>query len=63
MLFTHPEFDGHEEVQFISDRPSGLRAIIAIHSTRLGPAGGGIRFHPYPSDEEALTDAEAVARN
>ncbi len=46
----------HEQVVFCRDEPSGLRAIIAIHSTALGPALGGTRFHPYPSEEEALAD-------
>ena len=46
----------HEQVVFCQDKPSGLRAIIAIHSTALGPALGGTRFHPYPSEEDALAD-------
>jgi valine dehydrogenase (NAD+) len=46
----------HEQVVFCRDEPSGLRAIIAIHSTALGPALGGTRFHPYPSEEAALAD-------
>jgi len=48
--------ESHEEVVFGVDRRSGLRAIIAIHSTALGPALGGTRFHSYPSEEAALTD-------
>ncbi|WP_026931529.1 Glu/Leu/Phe/Val dehydrogenase dimerization domain-containing protein [Glycomyces tenuis] len=47
---------GHEEVVFCHDPDSGLRAIIAIHSTALGPALGGTRFYPYASEEAALTD-------
>ncbi|MEU6858295.1 Glu/Leu/Phe/Val dehydrogenase dimerization domain-containing protein [Glycomyces sp. NPDC046736] len=47
---------GHEQVVFCHDPDSGLRAIIAIHSTALGPALGGTRFYPYASEEEALTD-------
>ena len=47
---------GHEEVVFGSDTSSGLRAIIAIHSTALGPALGGTRFFPYESEEDALQD-------
>ena len=47
---------GHEEVVFGSDISSGLKTIIAIHSTALGPALGGTRFFPYRSEEEALTD-------
>ena len=48
---------GHEQVVFASDPVSGLRAIIAIHSTALGPALGGTRFFPYESEEDALVDA------
>lgn len=47
---------GHEEVVFGSDPESGLQAIIAIHSTALGPALGGTRFYPYTSEAEALED-------
>jgi valine dehydrogenase (NAD+) len=49
-------FTGHEQVVFGSDEATGLRCIIAIHSTRLGPAIGGTRFRPYDSDADALTD-------
>ncbi|GAA5127840.1 Glu/Leu/Phe/Val dehydrogenase dimerization domain-containing protein [Haloechinothrix salitolerans] len=47
---------GHEEVIFCHDDPSGLRAIIAIHSTALGPALGGVRMRPYTTEAEALND-------
>jgi glutamate dehydrogenase/leucine dehydrogenase len=47
---------GHEEVVFGSDPESGLKTIIAIHSTALGPALGGTRFYPYGSEDEALED-------
>ena len=47
---------GHEQVVFCRDEVTGLRAIIAIHDTRLGPALGGTRFHPYASEADALTD-------
>lgn len=47
---------GHEQVVFCQDGPSGLRAIIAIHSTALGPGLGGTRFYPYATEEEALED-------
>jgi glutamate dehydrogenase/leucine dehydrogenase len=53
---------GHEEVLFGSDPVSGLRAIIAIHSTALGPALGGTRFYPYASEEDALADALRLSR-
>jgi valine dehydrogenase (NAD+) len=47
---------GHEQVVFCSDDATGLRAIIAIHSTALGPALGGTRFYPYASEDAALDD-------
>jgi leucine dehydrogenase len=47
---------GHEQVVFAADAPSGLRAIIAVHSTALGPSLGGIRFWRYPSERDALVD-------
>jgi leucine dehydrogenase len=46
----------HEQVVYFSDAASGLRAIVAIHSTELGPALGGTRFYPYPSEDAALRD-------
>lgn len=61
-VFAHPDFDGHEQLVHCHDRASGLRAIIAVHSTRLGPALGGIRMYPYASEAEALTDALRLAR-
>jgi len=47
---------GHEQVVFCQDAQSGLRAIIAIYSTALGPALGGTRFYPYPDEHSALAD-------
>jgi valine dehydrogenase (NAD+) len=47
---------GHEQVVFCHDEPTGLRAIIAIYSTALGPALGGTRFYPYPTEHDALSD-------
>jgi leucine dehydrogenase len=61
-LWGLPDFDAHEEVHFITDRASGLRAIIAMHSTHLGPAAGGCRFWHYGEDGEALTDALRLSR-
>ena len=52
----------HEQVVFCHDAPTGLRAIIAIYSTALGPALGGTRFYPYPSDDAAITDALNLSR-
>ncbi len=57
-----PDFDAHEEVHFVTDEKCGLRAIIAIHSTHLGPAAGGARFWHYANDDEALTDALRLSR-
>ena len=53
---------GHEQVAFCHDRATGLRAIIAIYSTALGPALGGTRFYPYASEEVALEDALRLSR-
>ncbi|HEU0089190.1 MAG TPA: Glu/Leu/Phe/Val dehydrogenase dimerization domain-containing protein [Pseudonocardiaceae bacterium] len=53
----------HEQVVFCRDEPSGLRAIIAIHSTALGPALGGTRFHPYLSEQDALADVLHLSRS
>jgi len=47
---------GHEQVVFVTDESVGLRAIIAVHSTALGPSLGGIRFWHYPDEEHALVD-------
>jgi valine dehydrogenase (NAD+) len=47
---------GHEQVVFCHDQATGLRAIIAIYSTALGPALGGTRFYPYASEQDALDD-------
>ena len=52
----------HEQVVFANDPASGLRAIIAIHSTALGPSLGGTRFHPYASTADALSDVLALSR-
>ena len=48
---------GHEQVVFVADAASGLRAIIAVHSTALGPSLGGVRFWRYPSERDAVADA------
>jgi valine dehydrogenase (NAD+) len=53
---------GHEQVVFCEDPPSGLRAIVAIYSTALGPALGGTRFYPYASEAEALADVLNLSR-
>ncbi|MCW2239893.1 Glu/Leu/Phe/Val dehydrogenase dimerization domain-containing protein [Azospirillum canadense] len=61
-LFDHPDFDGHEQVVFCADPESGLRAIIAVHDTMLGPSLGGCRMWPYASDAEALRDVLRLSR-
>jgi valine dehydrogenase (NAD+) len=52
----------HEEVVFCHDRASGLRAIIAIYSTALGPSLGGTRFYPYEREDAALADVLNLSR-
>jgi leucine dehydrogenase len=57
-----PDFDAHEDIHFFDNEQCGLKAIIAVHSTHLGPAAGGARFWHYAKDEEALTDALRLSR-
>jgi valine dehydrogenase (NAD+) len=52
----------HEQVVYCNDPSTGLRAIVAIYSTALGPALGGTRFYPYASEDEALTDVLNLSR-
>jgi leucine dehydrogenase len=61
-LFSNTAFDQHELVAFCNDRRSGLRAIIAVHNTVLGPAVGGCRMYPYASEEQALEDVLRLSR-
>jgi len=61
-VFDHPDFDQHDSLHYIQDAASGLKAIIAIHSTALGPAAGGCRRWNYASDADALTDALRLSR-
>ena len=56
------DLTGHEQVVFCSDPDTGLRAIIALHDTALGPALGGTRFHPYASADVALADVLRLSR-
>jgi valine dehydrogenase (NAD+) len=53
---------GHEQVVFCQDKPSGLKAIIAIYSTALGPSLGGTRFFPYQNEDDAIHDALELSR-
>lgn len=61
-LFDLVDFDDHEQVVFCSDKESGLKAIIAVHSTKLGAAVGGCRMWDYASDEEALVDVLRLSK-
>lgn len=61
-VFSNPSFSEHELVAFHNDRQSGLRAIIAVHSSALGPAVGGCRMYPYASEEDALHDVLRLSR-
>jgi valine dehydrogenase (NAD+) len=58
----HLKDAGHEQVVFCQDRASGLRAIIAIYSTALGPALGGTRFYPYADEAAALSDVLKLSK-
>ncbi|MEU6072342.1 Glu/Leu/Phe/Val dehydrogenase [Micromonospora sp. NPDC047074] len=57
-----PGSSGHEQVVFCQDKQSGLKAIIGIYSTALGPALGGTRFYPYASESDALADVLDLSR-
>ena len=61
-VFTEMADLGHEQVVFCRDDEVGLRAIIGIHSTALGPSLGGVRLYPYTSDEEAVRDVLRLSR-
>lgn len=62
MIFQSLASLGHEEVVFCHNPDAGLRAIIAIHNTVLGPALGGLRMWPYASEQEALEDVLRLSR-
>src|SRR5690606_4340607 len=61
-VFSSPAFDEHEQVVFFFDRGSGLRAIIALHDTTLGPALGGCRMWPYATEADAITDVLRLSK-
>jgi len=61
-VFDHAEFDNHESLHYFHDEKSGLRAIVAVHSTALGPAAGGTRRWVYSNDADALTDVLRLSR-
>src|SRR5215469_5717887 len=60
-MFSHPDYDGHQELLFAHDADSGLRALIAIHDTTLDPAFGGCRMYPYASEHPAMADVLRAA--
>ncbi len=61
-MFDCAGFDDHEKTVFVNDKPSGLKAVIAIHSTALGAAAGGCRLWNYQTSQAALTDALRLSR-
>lgn len=61
-FWTEPDYDDHEMVHVVRDRASGLAAIIAVHSSHLGPGAGGTRFWHYPEPKDALRDALRLSR-
>lgn len=61
-VFSTRDFANHEQVVFCSDDKSGLKAIIAVHNSSLGPALGGCRMWPYASEEEAVRDVLRLSR-
>jgi leucine dehydrogenase len=61
-IWDLPDFDAHEAVHVFDDRATGLRAVIAVHSTHLGPAAGGTRFWHYADSQSAITDALRLSR-
>ena len=61
-VFGHDSFDNHEQIVFCTDKDTGLKAIIGIHNTTLGPALGGTRMRPYKNEQEAITDVLRLSR-
>jgi leucine dehydrogenase len=61
-IWDLPDFDAHEAVHVFEDRKSGLKAVIAVHSTHLGPAAGGTRFWHYADSQAAIIDALRLSR-
>ena len=61
-VFEHADFDQHERIGFFHDQQTGLKAIIAIHNTNLGPALGGCRMWNYESEDEAVKDVLRLSR-
>ena len=61
-VWDFQDFDDHEALHFVTDRKSGLHAVIAMHSTHLGPAAGGTRFWHYPDMKDGIIDALRLSR-
>lgn len=61
-VFNEPNFDDHEQVVFVSEPQSGLKAIIAVHNTNLGPAMGGCRMWNYANEGAAIRDVLRLSR-
>lgn len=62
LFWNEPDFDDHEQVLFVRDAACGLTALIAIHSSHLGPAAGGTRFWHYADRADAIRDALRLSR-
>jgi leucine dehydrogenase len=60
--WDYPDFDDHELVHFVTDRETGLKAVIAVHSTHLGPGAGGVRFWHYGESADAIRDVLRLSR-
>jgi leucine dehydrogenase len=61
-VFDHLDFDAHEKIVFAYDHRSGMKAVIAVHDTSLGPGAGGVRMRPYASMDDAVTDVLRLSR-
>jgi len=61
-IFEHQDYDQHEQLIYCSDPSVGLKAIIALHSTALGPAAGGCRMQPYASEADAVADVLRLSK-
>src|SRR6186997_1811238 len=62
LVFNNPSFANHEQIVFCHDKGTGLKAIIAIHDTTLGPSLGGTRMWAYKTEAEALNDVLRLSR-
>jgi len=60
--WDYPDFDDHEFVHFVTDQATGLKAIVAVHSTHLGPGAGGTRLWHYPHRADAISDVLRLSR-